>query len=61
VYLVPAPLYGPPQCDSDRQHKIVMLAGARLIRRPASGGQVAAKIFQLLVQRVRLAKFSGEA
>jgi hypothetical protein len=38
-----------------------MLAGARLICRSASGGQVTTKVFQLLVQRVRLAKCSGEA
>ena len=41
--LVPAPLDAPPQRDGDRQHKIVMLADARLIGGPAGIGQTCAE------------------
>jgi hypothetical protein len=48
VDLVPAPLHGPPQSDSDRKHQIVVLASARLIRRPSRSSEVSAELLQLL-------------
>ena len=56
-----APLGGSPQGNSDREHEVVMPAGASLVSRSARSRDVATKVLQLLTQGMRLAQLGGEA
>ena len=61
VDLVSAPLHGPPQGDGDREHEVIVLACACLIRCPTSAREMALEILQFLDQSVSLDEFGGEA